>query len=160
MMWFDNPATAERFYSKVKRSADCFVWTGGTAGAGYGVFRLSRPRRQEYAHRLALERKLARPLERGEMVRHTCDNPPCVNPDHLLVGDQTQNMADSITRGRFARGEDKPLTARLTAQDVREIRALIKVPGVTQSELARRYGVTRTSISHIKSGRTWAHLPG
>jgi hypothetical protein len=158
MMWHDYPGVAERFEAKIDRSAMCWLWTGGKAGAGYGTFRLSRPaRRYAYAHRLALERKLGRDLVHGEYALHECDTPSCVNPDHLSVGDQWKNMGDAAHRGRAARGQHVK-GARLTDGQVREIWALLGVPGLTHAEIGRRYGVSRANITQIKTGRSWSHI--
>lgn len=157
MLWFEYPGVAERYESKIIRSATCWTWAGGRAGPGYGAFRISKPvRRQAYAHRLALERKIGRELGRKEYALHSCDNPICVNPDHLSVGDQVKNMRDSSERGRIARGESASW-ARLTDQNVREIRALLAA-GALQQEIADRYGVSRPAISYIKSGRNYRHV--
>ena len=159
MMWFEFEGVPERFDSKVTRSGDCLVWTRSTAGNGYGTFRLSRPtRRYVYAHRLALERKIGRPLAVGERALHSCDNPPCVNPDHLRVGDQHDNMADASARGRTLRGESGTKT-KLTEREVLQILALLRMPDANQTEIAARYGVSRPAIGMIKAGKTWAYLP-
>lgn len=74
----------------------CWHWRGGTNGDGYGVLRLGR--RVVYAHRVAYALAFGSPGRR--VVRHTCDNPRCVNPAHLLAGTQGDNVADMISRGR------------------------------------------------------------
>lgn len=159
MMWHEHPGVVERYEAKIQRSATCWLWRGGKAGAGYGIFRLSRPvRRQAYAHRLAMERKIGRDLFGKEYVLHSCDTPACVNPDHLRLGDQFDNMADSLARGRFAIGEAKIRTARLTEIQVREIMALGSVPGLTQREISDRYGVSRPQVTNIINGKTWRHI--
>lgn len=155
-MWYDYDGVAERFDSKTKRQGECIVWTGSKAGNGYGVFRVSRPARaQSYAHRLALERKLQRKLTPGERALHSCDNPPCVNSEHLRPGTQSENMRDASERGRTLRGENGTGT-RLTFSEVTQIRALLEVPGVMQREIAARFGISTTTVSHIKSGKSWA----
>lgn len=157
MTWSEDKEVAERFDTKVERSAGCWLWRGGRAGAGYGVFRLNHPRRMAYAHRLALERKLGRRLVGREQALHSCDTPLCVNPEHLRVGTIGQNMADRSERGRTARGE-RHGTARLTETQVREIMALSAVPGLTQSKIAVRYGLSRTQVSNIVNGRAWQSI--
>jgi len=94
--------TADRFWSKVSISKDdshCWTWTGGTC-KGYGTFRGPRP---EY--RLMRANRMAYILEHGEIpkgmiVRHTCDNPACVNPKHLILGTHKDNTRDMFERGR------------------------------------------------------------
>jgi hypothetical protein len=160
MIWSEYPGVADRFEAKVDRSATCHLWNAASTPRGYGLFRISQPtRRFQYAHRLALERKIGRALERGERALHSCDTPSCVNPDHLRIGDQTDNMADCIERGRFAYGPDKPLSAKLTEQKVREIIALLHVPGTNLKEIGRRYQVSATTIAYIRDAKTWKWVP-
>lgn len=97
------PGVYRRFLAKVDSSGGpqaCHPWTGARTTKGYGQLRVDA--RVAYAHRLALESKLGRPLHDGELARalHSCDNPPCVNPVHLYAGDQTRNMRDCADRGR------------------------------------------------------------
>lgn len=85
----------------------------------------------------------------GDVVRHSCDNPSCINPDHLTVGTQQENIADRRNRNR---GVDK-----LSDTDIPFIRALLTVWSVKR--IAERYAVTRRSISMIRDGVTWKHIP-
>lgn len=90
--------TEARFWSHVQKGEGCWLWTGCRSAGGYGLvgFRGHRT----YAHRVAFE--LAHgPLGAREVVRHRCDNPPCVNPEHLERGSYKDNIRDSIERGRF-----------------------------------------------------------
>lgn len=134
----------------------CFLWFGAHLPRGYGRFCANG--RTQLAHRLAWQ--WANGRSAGDLVvRHRCDTPSCVNPDHLEIGTQAENLSDCMKRGRARyvplRGESNGM-ARLTAQAVREIRNLIGTEsGVS---LAKRYGVTPTMIGRIKSGRAWRHL--
>lgn len=78
----------------------CVPWTRGTDDGGYGIVRPAGGRPHMGAHRLLLEMKLGRELGLDEVTRHTCDNPACVNPDHLLVGTQGDNVRDMCSRRR------------------------------------------------------------
>ena len=94
---------AERFWAKVDQSGDCWVWTG--ACAPYGRIREgARGSPFLVTHRLAWELSNG-PVPDGLMVLHTCDNPPCVNPDHLWLGTAKDNKADEIAKGRHAHGD-------------------------------------------------------
>jgi predicted XRE-type DNA-binding protein len=87
---------------------------------------------------------------------HTCDNPPCVNPAHLFLGDDAANCADKVAKNRQARtpphwGESSP-NVKVNTEDVRQIRARYAAGGVSQRELGEEYGVTQSHISSIVRG--------
>jgi hypothetical protein len=100
----------------------------------------------------------------GLVVRHTCDNGHCVNPYHLVLGSQMDNVQDSIDRDRHSAGE-RHGCAKVTESIVREIRAKYVRgesrwrPG-NRKELEREYGLSRSQISAIVSGKRWAHVVG
>jgi hypothetical protein len=108
------------------------------------------------AHRVSWE--MARgPIPRGLYVCHRCDNPPCVNPAHLFIGTQTDNMADMKAKGRWRGGERRPerySSTNLTWEGVREIRRLY-VGGMSVKDLAPRFGICKSSVRNIIHGRTW-----
>lgn len=89
---------SERFWAKVDKGPDCWVWTGATRGYGYGQFWLSDGRKVA-AHRWVMGDP------EGKAVLHRCDNPPCVRPDHLYLGTQKSNMQDRLARGRNPKAE-------------------------------------------------------
>jgi DNA-binding transcriptional regulator YiaG len=86
------------------------------------------------------------------IVRHKCDNPPCVNPRHLELGTHLDNMADARARGRFATGSRNG-RARLTPEQIAEIRG--NPDGLSGADLARRYGMSEAGIHYIRKGRSW-----
>lgn len=145
----------DRFWTFVDKrgTSGCWQWTGYTASTGYGKLWLhgSTPR----AHRLSYCLHKG-PIPDGHMVRHTCDNKSCVNPDHLLTGTVRDNAQDALDRDRYRRGVDN-YRARLTEDEVHAIRSAAAV-GETQVALASRYGVSRSAIQWILKGKTWAHL--
>src|SRR4051794_30461905 len=115
---------------------ECWPWTGYCdPGRGYG--RVKRNGETLWAHRYAF--KLAHGRDPVGVVRHSCDNPPCCNPAHLLEGTYLDNMQDAKSRGRLARGE-RIAGAFLTQQIADEIRRLYSVGDVSQVELAKRFG--------------------
>lgn len=164
-----TPDIIARFEKYIDRSDSCHIWTGAK-NRGYGVFTIKH---QCYrANRMAWELAYG-PIPDGLMVLHNCpggDNPSCVNPAHLWLGDDAANMADRDAKGRQARGERNGKYTRpestprgerhgrttLTDQQVREIRALAGT--MPQTEIARHYGVSKTVANHIILGQTWRHV--
>lgn len=135
----------------------CWPWLG-TLKDGYG--QLKRVDGSNvYAHRAAVEIRDGKPIPDGCVVMHTCDNPRCVNPQHLRVGTQRDNVRDMHDKGRAPetnlRG-DRHGSTRVSDTDVATIRALWKARAannVTQEKLAKRYGVSQAQISRIVNGR-------
>lgn len=146
-------STEERFWSKVLKSEDCWNWTDCKTSKGYGRFRVGgRVGRIVRAHRFAYELENG-PIERGKVCMHICDNPGCVRPSHLSIGDQKDNIADKVLKNRQQRGVQLP-QAKLTDEGVREIRGATG----TQSEIAKRFGVHQASVSRIKARKIWKHV--
>ena len=99
-------------------------------------------------HKLALE-----DIE-GKVVRHTCDNPQCVNPAHLVLGTQQDNIRDKVERDRQQKGEAVP-NSKLTAERVLAIRARVRDDYAT---LATEFGVSKQTICDIMARRSWRHV--
>lgn len=91
----------ERFWAKVRKTDTCWLWTGATS-VGYGMFKHTGVGATMSTHRLAYE-SLVGPIPAGQSVLHRCDTPACVNPSHLFLGSQADNMRDCAEKGR-ARG--------------------------------------------------------
>lgn len=89
----------------------------------------------------------------GMVVCHRCDNPSCVNPEHLFLGTQQDNIDDKMRKGRARLGEDHP-NALLSAEDVRQIRCLLGL-GIRHWWVASSFGVSRSTVTHIKNKRNW-----
>ncbi len=102
-----------RFFSFFKFDAPdrCWPWLGGKVPAGYGKIGDSK-RGTLCASRVSWEITHGQPIPEGMVIRHTCDNPPCVNPSHLIVGTHADNTADMISRGRHLEGLKKVLRKR------------------------------------------------
>lgn len=130
----------------------CWEWGGTRDEAGYGKVRFYGPR--VMAHRLAYEAWIG-PIEGDLLVRHSCDNPPCINPAHLLIGTQVDNMRDMEERGRARRrhGEDNG-NAKLTYVQVKQIREQRK-SGRTLTSLADEFGVSISLIGMIARREAW-----
>lgn len=125
---------------------------------GYGSFS-HKTSRSARAHRMAWIFAVG-PVPRGAVVCHRCDNPSCVNPAHLFLGSQADNMRDKIAKGRQLRGEGIG-TSRLTEQQVSEIRArhgAYNIDGESCRKLAAEFGVSDKAIWHAVKGNTWRHV--
>lgn len=125
---------------------------------GYGVISESGKKgKRWYAHRYSYT--LAHgSIPEGMVVCHRCDNPPCVNPDHLFLGDTRANMHDAATKGRMSHGE-RHHSAKLTEAKVKEIRARYAGGGCSYKGLAREYDVFDQAIKYAVIGKTWARVP-
>lgn len=133
----------------------CWEWQGNSPDGLYGHFSVDG--KTVKAHRW-IHQLLRGPIPDGILVRHRCDNPKCVNPQHLVSGTPAENTADMYERGRNPdrKGENHPLS-RLTGEQVTEIRSL-KAMGVPTSELATRFGVGDKQIGKIVRRENWKHI--
>lgn len=142
-----------RFKKYVDHSAGpngCWIWTGSKSSTGYGHIKINRATVK--AHRLSY--MLAHgPIPDGLCVLHRCDVPLCVNPAHLFLGTNADNVRDRNAKGR-ARGN-----AKLTVAAVRDIRSRF-AEGASMVRLASEYGVDRAAIRDAITGATWAHVKG
>ncbi|WP_292502878.1 HNH endonuclease [Mesorhizobium sp.] len=159
-----SPITVARFWSKVTVTPineQCWQWNGAVNGNGYGNFRIPEYGRGTVpAHRVAYMLCVGSMPADGLVVRHNCDNPLCVNPNHLEAGTQADNMDDMTKRGRrVGRGlaGESNGSAKLTASEVATIRNLIS-DGSTNVAIGRYFGVHHATISAIRRGVTWAAL--
>lgn len=133
-----------------------WLWTGPTDAKGYGHFKFEG--RKVWAHRVSYELFVVQ-IPDGLIIRHKNDTPLDVNPHNLEVGTRADNRQDCVTRGRTVgpRGE-KQHQSKLTADQVRTIRARYIPRQVTQKMLAEEYGVQQSTISKIVRGVRWDHL--
>lgn len=152
----NRPTIEERLIRMSATEGDCRVWTGSRNRYGYGRITI-RPRGVLTAHRVAWE--VARgAIPDGMVVRHKCDNRPCINIDHLELGTHAENQHDKRDRGRSAPAKGSQNNhAKLRETDIPIIREM-SVRGVPRSEIARRFGVTPGNIALIVQGVTWTHV--
>lgn len=133
----------------------CREWTGPRFAHGYGKFG-GGSGLSNYAHRASWEIHNG-PIPRGMFVLHKCDNRVCVNPEHLFLGTQMDNMADMRRKGRAAcvgPAGERARSAKLTERQVRDIRSDYR----SGSVIAAEYGVQRSAINKVRRGDTWRHV--
>ncbi len=150
----------KRFWSKtVRRENGCIEWTGALTKSGYGKFMTEGgPDGKQLTH-VASRWAYAQAnggIPQWMYVLHLCDNPRCVNPEHLTVGDQKENIRQATERGRRSRGSAHH-RSKLDEARVKEIRAR-HANGEGGQSLARVFCVSRGCIEAIVAGRTWKHV--
>jgi hypothetical protein len=154
----------DRFVARIKSGypdkTQCWVWRGGFFDSGYGCF-VSDSRGTEGAHRTSYCLFVG-PIAKGKHILHRCDNRPCVNPDHLFAGSNTDNMKDRDEKGRGCHPGDPnhpqtKLSYRMAAMIKEEYFRLLPTHGLygLQAMLGRKYGVHATSIANVVKGKTW-----
>lgn len=148
-----------RFHRQYTKDGKCWEWARGRNRRGYGVFWLGDS--QFAAPRVAY--LIAFGVDPGKrLVCHRCDNPPCVRPEHLFLGTAADNAQDRDEKGRGRiprlRGNDA-FNSKITEIQVMEIRRAWATGKVSQRDLGAKYGLARTSIMSIVTGKNWQHLP-
>jgi len=149
-----------RFHTKYipEPNSGCWLWTAALSHKGYGVLRYVG--RWARAHRVSWK-ILRGPIPNGLHVCHKCDNRLCVNPDHLFLGTNDDNVADMIEKGRHLAGRrfgEQNATAKLTASKVAEIRRSRTIR--SSRSLAREFGISHTTILRIWTGQYWPEPAG
>ena len=158
----------KRFWSKIKKTRRCWIWVGALSprpngGTGYGVLWVDGQNR--YAHRFAFELLVGR-IPDGLCVCHKCDYPPCVRPAHLFLGTNADNIRDASKKGRLVSGDrawqrrnpervirgEHHRGAKLTDQQVSQIRSHTSGRHGWKTMLARKYHVGVSTISRILKG--------
>lgn len=135
------------FWRKVEKTESCWIWKGATQKTGHGRVRING--KLLGTHRVSYFLKHGK-INDDLMVCHKCNNPSCVNPDHLYQGDNSDNMIDSV----YARTLN---FVKLTPSQVVEIKKRF-ARGESNKSIARSFGVARSTINCIRLGRTWSHL--
>lgn len=151
----------ERFWRQVKKTPGCWEWTGRSkSNRGYGQIGMGgKGAKQVLVHRFSYELHKG-PIPEGLVVMHACDNPRCVNPDHLSVGTSSDNIQDAVRKGRWKSipplhfGE-KQHSSKLTAEKVLYMRAN---PQISTQEFAELYDCSEGSIRKARNGLSWKHL--
>jgi hypothetical protein len=151
-----TPANTEvLFWKKVyKTNGGCWLWAGSILQpGGYGHFHVKRKGIGAHVYSFELHHG---PVPEGHVVRHSCNSPSCVNPDHLSSGTQKQNIADAVSQGRHCHGESHGNSVITDASALRIKELLAK--GRRASDIACLVGTTVHVVYDIKRGRTWRHV--
>jgi hypothetical protein len=136
------------FEKRIKKTPDCWLWTGTKNDYGYGIF-LMPGEKSIRAHRYSYEFFTKQKIPNGMIIMHLCDNPPCVNPDHLRVATKRENNADTANKHRHHYGLDH-WNGRLSNDDIANIRASTE----PKTMLAKKYGVNYSHIWRIQNKQT------
>lgn len=137
----------------------CWIYQGEVGRAGYGVVTIGQRRdgnRRRYAAHRYFYEHLVGPIPDGMLLCHKCDVPACVNPKHMFVGTQVDNMRDMHSKGRGrtgAKGERNHFS-RLTGEKARQIR---EASGSARI-IAEQFGIRPVTVNAIKAGRIWRHI--
>lgn len=152
-----TPPIDEHFWAQVEILGpdECWEWQSGKSHKGYGHARFEE--QTVVAHRVAWILTHGH-IPDGLHVLHKCDNPPCVNPNHLFLGTNADNVADKVAKKRQSRGTSNGI-AKLTEEQVTEARRRFAEGGISMAALARKYGVSGVSMRCVLLRITWKHIP-
>lgn len=149
----------ERFWKYVTKTDYCWNWIGAVTekrkgdGHYYGLIRIDR--KPIKAHRFSYELHLGK-IPKGLFVCHKCDNPSCVNPDHLFIGTNKDNVDDMVSKMRQTYGGKNPM-AKLTEDDVITMRFL-KKQNWALPKIASKFNIALSTASQIVNNKRWKHI--
>lgn len=159
---------ATRFWSQVRRETGdgCWIWAGKKNRGGYGDFvvKVNGKYKHVLAHRWAWA-EVKGPIPRGLFVLHHCDTPACVRSEadglgHTFLGTQQDNVDDMMRKGRKkAPAGEAHYMSRIGPEEVREIRRLVNVDGLTRQSVGDRFGLSGASVDKIARGKSWTSVP-
>ncbi len=141
----------EQFYNRVspEPNSGCWLWIGMIGPSGYGVFSSGKRKSNQQAHRVSYELHVGS-IPKGMFVCHKCDVRSCVNPEHLFLGTNQDNMIDAARKKRCR-------AQKLDTEDIIAIKVMLRA-GWSSRGIAGLFNVTDGMIGHIKCGRKWAHV--
>lgn len=142
----------ERLYNKINKTSTCWNYTGYLDKDGYGNFWYEG--KNKGAHRVMWEIENKTTIPEGYLICHKCDNPSCINPDHLFLGTTLDNIEDKIKKGRQPKGEDAG-PSKLTRQQVEEIKYKYDKNNISYRKLGKEYKVSYNTVHLIITGKIW-----
>lgn len=147
----------ERFHEKwqLNPATNCWEWTAAKMGKGYGAISRRGERQKLYAHRLSYL-MFHGEIPDGMYVCHTCDNPRCVRPSHLFLGDCGDNLQDMKAKERHLYGE-RNVKNKLTTEQVRQIHRLHQ-QGMSTHKIGKTYGISQGQAWRILCGKRWERI--
>ena len=155
-LWRGSIQVTKRFLEKVEYDTNvgCWWWSASLTKDGYGQFNYNN--KVHRAHRISYE------LHKGIipnnlLIRHTCNNPSCVNPNHLVLGTNQDNKNDCVKANRQAKGSKIKISV-LKEPDIPLIKEMLKT-GLSQRAIAKKFSVTKSTITAINLGKSWKHIP-
>lgn len=153
---YQRLSAEDRFWAKVNKKSDdeCWEWQGSCHSNGYGTFWFQRA--DISAHRFSFLLHHGE-ISEGMFILHSCDNKPCVNPNHLSMGTPLDNSADMCAKGRKPRGT-KSGCAKLTDEKVMEIRELFATGDYTLKEMGVLFDINFSHVHRIINFKSWAHI--
>lgn len=151
--------TYDRFIEKVNKTEGCWEWTAATYRGGYGHFRaftdgkwkMIKAHRYSYSH-------FKGEIPKGMLVCHTCDNPKCVNPEHLFIGTHSDNMVDKINKGRSKPTRKERLIKNGLNLLTKEVADNIRkdyADGMSYNELVKKYSTSKSQVCRIVLNQIW-----
>ena len=153
----DTRILAEKFWSKVEMLGpeDCWPWRAGITGHGYGGVYVSTPSGLKWrgAHVVALELHTGQLRPKGSVVMHACNNRKCCNPAHLSFGSVSANVQQAFDQGRKKSTKHRAVLSELSVQRIKIIGRALSVV-----KIAKMFGVSSSSIHHIRTGRNWSDI--
>lgn len=166
-------SSADRFWSYVDRTSDCWNWLGTRTNHGLGYGKFSVGVSTMLAHRVSYIISRGEEIPHGRLVCHRCDNPCCVNPSHLWLGTPLSNMQDKVSKNRQSEGARHATLcagtfkvqhgaatghAKICDSDVIELRK-IRRAGLSLAKTGKMFGISAQTVLDIMQGKTWKHVP-
>ena len=143
----------DHVFDSIHKTETCWVWTKSTLVGGYGQVQIEG--KKWTTHRLFYTYYKGE-IPSGKLVCHTCDNPTCVNPDHLYIGTHKDNNNDTYNRNRMPLryGDQATNVVKLSKEEALHI----KYSSIKSKELEQKYNINQSQVSRIRNGKTWKNI--